>query len=103
MSEHITPDDVRKVAKLSRLKLSDEQVTHFTSQLEAVLGYVDKLKSLDVDGVEPMPHALDQTDVLREDVVGPALTHDDALKNAPSVEEEKFFGVPKVIGDGGGA
>ena len=103
MSEKkITEDDVRHVAKLSRLRLSDEEIHHFTGQLEAVLGYISKLEELDVEGVEPMAHALDMYNVLREDVEQAGITVDDALKNAPA-KDDVYFKVPKVLGDGSGA
>ena len=103
MSEKkITEDDVRHVAKLSRLRLSDEEIHHFTDQLEAVLGYISKLNELDVDGVEPMAHAMDMCNVRREDVEQDGIAVEDALKNAPA-KDDVFFKVPKVLGDGSGA
>jgi aspartyl-tRNA(Asn)/glutamyl-tRNA(Gln) amidotransferase subunit C len=101
-SEKLTEQQVRHVAKLSRLNLSDDEVHHFSEQLSGVLGYVSKLNELDVTGVEPMAHAMDVTNALREDVAEPGLTAGQALANAPATDEP-FFKVPKVIGDGGGA
>ena len=101
-SEKLTEQQVRHVAKLSRLNLSDDEVHHFSEQLSGVLGYVSKLNELDVTGVEPMAHAMDVTNALREDVAEPGLTAEQALANAPATDEP-FFKVPKVIGDGGGA
>ena len=101
----ISEDDVRKVAKLARLTLTDEEVHHFTDQLAAVLGYIGKISELDVEGVEPMAHPLDLTNVFREDVEdkdNPAHSRDALLANAPD-RAEAFFKVPKVLGDGGGA
>lgn len=95
-------DDVRKVAKLARLKLTDDQIARYTDQLGAILGYIDMLSELDTDGVEPMPHALDQTNIFREDVEQTGLDPEVALGNAPSADPP-FFKVPKVLGDGGGA
>ncbi len=95
----ITEDDVRHVAKLSRLHLSDEEVHHFTEQLAAVLGYIGKLNELDVDGVEPMAHPLELANVLRPDVEQPGIDTDTALANAPA-KTPPFFKVPKVLGDG---
>jgi aspartyl-tRNA(Asn)/glutamyl-tRNA(Gln) amidotransferase subunit C len=102
MSGKITEDEVRHVAKLSRLLLSDDQVHKFTEQLSHVLDYVSKLSELDVDGVEPMAHAADVTNVLRDDEPQPGLATDAAIANAPA-SEPPFFKVPKVIGDGSGA
>jgi aspartyl-tRNA(Asn)/glutamyl-tRNA(Gln) amidotransferase subunit C len=98
----ITQDDVRHVAHLSRLKLSEGQVEHFTQQLEAILEYVGKLNELDIVGVEPMAHPLDQTDALRADESGGELSPEDALRNAPE-QSPPYFKVPKVMGEGSGA
>ena len=98
----ITTEQVRQVARLSRLRLTDEQVTDFTQQLGAILGYVQKLDELDLDGVEPLYHPGDQHSVTRDDTPGPALSVDEALSNAPDRAGD-FFKVPRVLGDGGGA
>ncbi len=102
MTQLITDSDVRHVAKLARLHLSDDEVFATTTQLGSVLGYVSMLLELDVSGIEPLTHALDQTNVLREDAPSPGLPVDEALKNAPDRDGD-FFVVPKVIGEGGGA
>jgi len=98
----LTDEQVAHVAKLSRLALDDEQTHHFAQQLGDVLGYIAKLSELDVEGVEPLSHAVDVTNVLREDVAKPGMATDAALTNAPARHDD-FFKVPKVIGDGGGA
>ena len=90
------------MAKLSRLHLTDEQVQHFASQLSSILDHVSKLEQLDVSGVEPMAHALEVSNVLRDDEAAPPLALDDALANAPQ-KSPPFFKVPKIIGDGSGA
>lgn len=102
MSQTITETDVRHVAKLARLHLSDAEVAAMTTQLGSVLGYVGMLQELDVTGVEPLTHALDQVNVLRADEPSPGLPVEEALKNAPDRDGD-YFAVPKVIGDGGGA
>ena len=102
MAQPITEADVRQVAKLSRLRLSDEQVHHFTGQLAAILDHVSQLDGLDVDGVEPLAHAADRHSVMRDDVERAGLPLESALANAPD-RQDPFFGVPKVLGDGGGA
>lgn len=90
------------MAKLARLRLSDEEVHAFARQLSDVLEHVSGLQSLDLDGVEPMAHALDLVNVLRDDTPGPTLTNDDALRNAPQ-PDPPFFGVTKVLGEASGA
>ena len=102
MSQPIREEDVRHVAKLSRLKLSEEEISHHTGQLGAILGYIAKLNELDVEGVEPMAHPLDLTNVFREDEPEAGLANEVALRNAPD-SGDGFFKVPKVLGDGGGA
>lgn len=102
MSQQLTDEQVRHVAKLSRLRLSDAEVHHFAGQLSRVLDYISKLNELNVEGVEPMAHPFDVTNVLREDVEQPGLSVAAALANAPK-QMPPFFEVPKVIGEGGGA
>jgi aspartyl-tRNA(Asn)/glutamyl-tRNA(Gln) amidotransferase subunit C len=94
---------VRHVAKLGRLKLSDADVARYSTQLTAILGYVAQLKSVDVTGVEPMAHPLPLQNVLREDVVQPGLPTEAVLANAPA-KDGPYFAVPKVLdtGMGGG-
>lgn len=102
MPEKLTEQQVRHVAKLSRLRLSDEEVQRMAEQLSAVLDYVSQLSELNVDGVEPMAHAMELTNVWREDVPETPLSVEQVLANAPA-KDSPFFKVPKVIGDGGGA
>jgi len=88
--------DVRYVANLARIDLSDEECAIFQSQLGAILGYIETLKDVDVDGIEPTAHAAQVYDHLREDVSRPGLNQDDLLHNAP----ESALGqirVPKVV------
>ena len=98
----ITEDQVRHVAKLSRLRLRDDEVHHFAEQLSHVMGYIAKINELDLEGVEPMSHPLDMTNVLREDVEQSGLPVETALANAPQAEPP-YFEVPKVLGEGSGA
>lgn len=101
-NKRITEQDVRHVAKLSRLELTEEQVAQFTEQMEHVLEHIAKLNELDVADVEPMAHALDLTNVLRDDAEQAGLPVEAALANAPD-KEPPFFKVPKVLGDGSSA
>ena len=94
---NITVDDVKGVAKLARLAMDDARASKFTGQLEHILEYVDKIRSLDTEGVEPMAHVLPLHNVLREDVAESALTIEEVLRNAPETDGP-FFKVPKVIG-----
>lgn len=96
-SSKITPEQVKEVAKLARLALNPDAIQLFSSQLEGILGYVDQLKKLETQGVEPMAHALPLANVLREDVVQEGLSLEQVLRNAPE-RDGAFFKVPKVIG-----
>ncbi len=102
MADPLTPDQVRKVALLSRLELSDEQITQRAEQLDAVLGYIERLGELDLAGVEPMAHPLDVTNRFDEDEPRDGLPTSALMKMAPDAHEP-FIKVPKVLGDGGGA
>jgi aspartyl-tRNA(Asn)/glutamyl-tRNA(Gln) amidotransferase subunit C len=89
-------DQVRTVAKLARLDLSDADLARIQPQLSAILDYVDQLQKLDTDGVEPLAHPLDMRNVFRDDEPSPSLSVDEALANAPSRAGE-YFGVPAVF------
>ena len=93
----ITPDLVRQVAKLSRLAPDEASLPKLAAQLESILGYVAKVGEANVDGVEPMAHAIPLSNVLRADEPGPALPVEQVLRNAPETDGP-FFKVPKVIG-----
>lgn len=97
MPEPLTPDEVRKVARLARLSLDEAQIMRVAPQLQAILGYVAKINEIDMTGVEPMAHALPVQNVLRDDVPEPPLTLEQVLQNAPE-RDGPFFKVPKVIG-----
>ena len=101
-SRKIDETQVRKVAKLARLELSNAEVEEFTGQLSAILGYVEKMNELDTNGVEPLAHCLPISNVLREDCVRESLGTEKALANAPQRDGE-FFKVPKILDDGSGA
>ena len=95
--QHLTLDDVKHVAQLSRLALPEERLAALTGELESILGYIDKLAEVDTTGVEPMAHALPVHNVLRDDVPQDGLPLDKVLQNAPETDGP-FFKVPKVIG-----
>lgn len=92
----ITKDDVLKVARLSRIELSRDELDLFSGQLETVLEFIEKLKKVDIQSVQPMSHALDIRNVLRPDVAGESLPNTLVLKNAPE-SLKGHFRVPKVI------
>ena len=96
MSESLTLDQVRAIARLARLELSDDELRHLAPQLGAIVGYVAKLSEVDTAGVEPLAHALPVQNVFREDEVALSLPREGALANAPKAREG-CFAVPAVL------
>ncbi len=94
----ITRDEVERVARLARLNLTEEERETMTSQLDAILGYMDKLNLLDTAGIEPTTTVIPMVSIMRDDVVRPSLSREDALANAPD-REDVFFRVPRIIED----
>jgi len=92
----IDQGQVRQVAKLSRLELSDAEIMQFSDQLSAVLDYVAKLNELDTTNVEPLAHCLPVSNVFREDKVRESLGTEKVLANAPQ-HDGQFFLVPKIL------
>lgn len=95
-SPALSKADVLKVATLSRLKLTDDEIQAFTSQLADVLAYIDRLNAVDTENVEPMAHAVEQRNVLRADVVQESLPREAALANAPRTDG-RYFLVPRIL------
>jgi aspartyl-tRNA(Asn)/glutamyl-tRNA(Gln) amidotransferase subunit C len=91
----ISEEQVRHVARLARLGLSEEEVERFRGQLSAILEAVGKVGELDLEDVEPTAHPLDLVNVLGEDEPQESLSLESALANAPD-PEDGFFGVPAV-------
>ncbi len=91
----ITKEEVKHVAKLARLELTEEEITKYSEQLGNILTYVEQMKEVDTTGIEPMPHAIPVTNVMREDVVKYEQTKEELMQNAP-YEEDGFFRVPKI-------
>jgi aspartyl-tRNA(Asn)/glutamyl-tRNA(Gln) amidotransferase subunit C len=96
MSEKITREEVRHVARLGRLDLDEQEEKHFTEQLNQILSYMEKLNELDTSDIPPMTHAVPLHNVYRPDEVRPSLNRERALDNAPQSDEVNFV-VPKVI------
>jgi len=93
----ISESDVRHVALLARLALSDEQIAALTTELTSILGHIDELQALDMTGVQPTAHALEVTNSMRPDVVKPGLNRELALLNAPESEAGAFV-IPAIVG-----
>lgn len=92
----ITLDEVKRVAKLARLAISDDEARRTQAQMDAILGYMAELDALDVRDVEPTFHAVPMDAPLRPDVPGRSLPIDEALAAAPQ-PEAGGFAVPKVL------
>lgn len=98
MSNIIDEKQVREVAMLGRLELSDKEVKMFSAQLSEILNYVEKLNELDTENVEPLAHSLPVQNVFRDDQPNDTLQTQQALANAPE-HDEQFFLVPRILDD----
>ena len=93
---HLTTDEVRHVAELAKLALTDAEVTEYTEQLSAILDYADQLREIDTSDVPPTPYVLPLSNIMREDEPAPCLTNQEALANAPD-SDNGFFRVRAVF------
>jgi aspartyl-tRNA(Asn)/glutamyl-tRNA(Gln) amidotransferase subunit C len=94
----LTLDEVRHVAELAKLSLSEEEVAQYAEQLSDILEYAERLQEVDTSHVPPTPYPLPLTNVLREDKAGDCLSNEDALANAPD-SADGFFRVRAVFGE----
>lgn len=92
----ITKEQVKHVAHLARLSVSEEEVELFTEQLDAIIGFAEQLNELNTEGIEPTTHVLDVKNVLREDVKKESLPNEDVLKNAPDFQDGQVK-VPSIL------
>jgi len=92
----VNADQVRHVAKLARIAMSDAEVDALVPELNQILGWVDQLATVDTEGVEPLTAVIEQKLRLRDDVVDDGDVRDKVLLNAPDAQHG-FFAVPKVI------
>ena len=88
--------DVGYVAELARLELTGEEQAVFQGQLEDIVKYVEKISTVDVEGVEPTMHGRAIVNAFREDTVRPSMDREDALANAPRRTENEFY-LPKIV------
>ncbi len=89
--------NIKYIAELSRLELSDEQSAKLQQEMERIVGYIDELKELNVDGVEPTAHAAPLSNVWREDEVAESYSRKQMLENAPGVINENLIKLPRVL------
>ena len=92
----VTKDDVRKVARLSRIAVDDSRLETLAGELNGILGWIDQLNEVDIDGVEPMTSVVEASLPMREDNVTDGEKPDQVLANAPKTEDG-FFVVPKAV------
>jgi aspartyl-tRNA(Asn)/glutamyl-tRNA(Gln) amidotransferase subunit C len=88
--------DIQYVAHLARISLTPDEEKKLAAQLGGILGYIEKLKELDVTQVEPTAHAVPMVNVTRADEIRPSLPHDEAMRNAPK-QSNGLFIVPKIV------
>lgn len=94
----ITRDEVAHLARLSRLALSDDELDHYATQLDAIIEAVAKVSEVAAEDVPPSSHALPLTNVFRADEVRRSLTPEQALSGAPAVQDDRFQ-VPRILGE----
>ena len=93
---HLTTDEVRHVAELAKLRLTEEEIRQYTQQLSAILDYAEILQGVDTSHVPPTPYVLPLANVMAEDAPRPSLSNDLALSNAPDAANG-FFRVAAVF------
>lgn len=94
----LTREDVLKLARLSRLRLSDDEVEQFQSEISEILAYVEQLSAVDTAGLEPTSQVTGLTNVMREDTeIDYGISQNELLKNAPAVDKKQFK-VKRVLG-----
>ena len=92
----ITIDEVKHVANLARLAITEEEAEKFTKQLDTIIRFAEQLNELDTDNVEPTSHVLDIKNVFREDIAQAGFPVEEVLKNAPDHENGQIK-VPSII------
>lgn len=93
---NISKEEVLHVAKLARLKFTDDEAEALAKDMENIIGFANKLNELDTEGVVPTAHAIPMSNAFREDVVKPSFDRETMLANAPS-QEDGGYTVPKVV------
>ncbi len=94
----LTREDVAKLAQLARLQLTDAELDLYGSQLSVILDSVATVSRVATPDIEPTSHAVPLTNVFRDDAVAPCLTQEQALDQAPAVEDGRFR-VPQILGE----
>jgi len=92
----ITRAEVAHLARLARIDLGEEELEHFATQLDVIIGAVARVAEVAADDIPPTSHSVPLTNVLRDDVVGPCLSPDEVLAAAPATEDGRFR-VPRIL------
>ena len=96
----ISTEEVRHVATLARLLMTEEDIEACRGELGAILGHIETINAVDTEGIEPLAHSIDMTNRLSKDDVEPSLDIEDVLANAPSIQD-RYIAVPKVLNEDG--
>ena len=94
----LSPDDVAALARLARIEMTEAELVHLAPQLDVILESVASVSDVAADDIPPTSHALPLTNVMRDDVLRPGLTQDEALSGAPAAELGRFR-VPRILGE----
>lgn len=100
MTEKISEDQVKHVAELAKLKIDDDQLPYFTTQLDKIIGLFETLSKVDTDGVEPTSSGTDQINVMRDDIADNWNQRQALLDNAPDTQDG-YIRVPTIIDESG--
>lgn len=92
----ISIDEIRHLAHLARLEFTEAEMQEMQGDMDKILGFVEKINELDLEGIEPLVYLSEERNVLRKDEAKQVLTKDEALKNAPDKDSD-YFRVPKVL------
>lgn len=92
----ISKEEVKHVANLARLAITEEETEMFTNQLDAIIKFAEQLNELDTTGVEPTTHVLEMKNILREDKAEKGLPVEDVVKNAPD-HKDGYIRVPSIL------
>ena len=96
MKKSITIDEVKHIAKLSKLDIPDNEIEFYREEMDKILVHFNKLSDVDTEGVEPITHVLDMVNVMREDKVKPSLDQKEILENAPDTHGN-YIKVPNIL------
>ena len=98
----LSETEVRHVAMLARLALTDEHIATLGTELNSILGHIDAIQQLDLQAVKPMTHPIPMVNETRPDIARPGLSQQEALLNAPEAEDGAFV-IPRIVGGGDGS